>query len=155
MPSPTSRSLRRLGAVLAAAAALPAAGRAQDAAAARAAGDSLPPLAVGWGVDTTAISPFWGDGPWRAPLPAIYRSWRAYLATRRERPGAPAPRTRSPYWNAAEQARWPEYDLAASVAYQGLDRPGAYRDWFGNQRMTLAASGTMEIPANGYRVLVR
>jgi hypothetical protein len=36
-------------------------------------------------------------------------------------PGAPAPGTRSPYWNAAEQARWPEYDLAASVAYQGLD----------------------------------
>jgi glycosidase len=46
-------------------------------------------------------------------------------------------------------------DAPARVAYQGLDRPGAYRDWFGNQRMTLAASGTMEIPANGYRVLVR
>lgn len=101
--------------------AAPRALAAQGAPPARPGADSLPPLAIGFGVDTSAISPFWGDGPWRAPLPAIYRSWRAYLATRRDGPGAPAPRTRSPYWNAAEQRRWPEYDLAASVAYQGFD----------------------------------
>jgi hypothetical protein len=106
--------------VLAAAAALPAAGgRRTPPRRARPATPS-PPLAVGWGVDTTAISPFWGDGPWRAPLPAIYRSWRAYLATRATARGA---RRRHPLALLERRRAGPlaEYDLAASVAYQGLD----------------------------------
>ena len=45
-------------------------------------------------------------------------------------------------------------DQPAAVSYSGLARPGAYTDWFGGRRVALGASGRMEIPANGYRVLV-
>ena len=45
-------------------------------------------------------------------------------------------------------------DAPAAVSYSGLARPGAYTDWFGGRRVALGASGRMEIPANGYRVLV-
>ena len=44
---------------------------------------------------------------------------------------------------------------AVRVAYQGLARPGAYTDWFARTTVALAASGSLEIPAHGYRVLVR
>jgi glycosidase len=43
----------------------------------------------------------------------------------------------------------------AAVTYRGLTRPGPYRDWFAKTSVTLADSGRIEIPANGYRVLVR
>lgn len=43
----------------------------------------------------------------------------------------------------------------ASVAYQRLHRPGGYTDWFSGQPVALGASGTLEIPAHGYRILVR
>jgi glycosidase len=46
-------------------------------------------------------------------------------------------------------------DAPARVTYRDLPRPGAYRDWWSDARVTLAGSGTMEIPAHGYRVLVR
>jgi len=46
-------------------------------------------------------------------------------------------------------------DAAAAVAYQGLDHPGAYTDWFSRSAVSLSASGTLDIPAHGYRVLVR
>ena len=46
-------------------------------------------------------------------------------------------------------------DAAASVAYQGLDHPATYSDWFSKTPVSLAASGKLEIPAHGYRVLVR
>jgi glycosidase len=46
-------------------------------------------------------------------------------------------------------------DAPAAVSYTGLARPGAYRDWFGRTRVSLGASGRLEIPAHGYRVLVR
>lgn len=46
-------------------------------------------------------------------------------------------------------------DAAAQAAYTGLARPGSYTDWFGRQPVSLAASGTIAIPAHGYRVLVR
>lgn len=45
-------------------------------------------------------------------------------------------------------------DAPAAVAYTGLGRAGAYTDWFGGSRVTLGASGRMEVPAHGYRVLV-
>ncbi|MDQ3518985.1 MAG: alpha-amylase family glycosyl hydrolase [Gemmatimonadota bacterium] len=43
----------------------------------------------------------------------------------------------------------------ARVAYEGLPKPGEYTDWFGKTKITLAAKGGLEIPAHGYRVLVR
>ncbi|HJU87994.1 MAG TPA: alpha-amylase family glycosyl hydrolase [Gemmatimonadaceae bacterium] len=46
-------------------------------------------------------------------------------------------------------------DVAKRVKYQGLTQPGSYRDWFTNAPIALAASGEIEIPAHGYRVLVR
>ena len=46
-------------------------------------------------------------------------------------------------------------DTPVALHYTGLTRPGAYRDWFGGQGVTLGASGTMGVGAHGYRVLVR
>jgi glycosidase len=43
----------------------------------------------------------------------------------------------------------------ARVSCQGLSRPGDYTDWFSKSRKPLGASGTIDIPAHGYRVLVR
>jgi glycosidase len=46
-------------------------------------------------------------------------------------------------------------DVPAAVRYSGLTMAGAYRDWFSKAAVTLGASGTLTIPAHGYRVLVR
>lgn len=46
-------------------------------------------------------------------------------------------------------------NTGAHVSYQGFALPGAYTDWFNKTRVALAASGTIDIPAHGYRVLVR
>ncbi|HET7459922.1 MAG TPA: alpha-amylase family glycosyl hydrolase [Longimicrobium sp.] len=46
-------------------------------------------------------------------------------------------------------------DAPARAAYQGLAAPGAYTDWFARTPVTLAAAGVLDIPAHGYRVLVR
>lgn len=46
-------------------------------------------------------------------------------------------------------------DVPATVAYQGLPRPGDYTDWFTKAKVALGAAGSLDIPANGYRVLVR
>ncbi|HEU0299251.1 MAG TPA: alpha-amylase family glycosyl hydrolase [Longimicrobium sp.] len=46
-------------------------------------------------------------------------------------------------------------DAPARAAYGGLPRPGTYTDWFSKAPVTLAAAGTLEIPAHGWRVLVR
>ena len=46
-------------------------------------------------------------------------------------------------------------DAAAKVAYEGLRQPGGYTDWFAKSTVALAASGTLDVPAHGYRVLVR
>lgn len=43
----------------------------------------------------------------------------------------------------------------AAVRYRGLTRSGSYTDWFSKAKLTLADSGRIEIPANGYRVFVR
>jgi hypothetical protein len=46
-------------------------------------------------------------------------------------------------------------DGPVSASYQGLGQPGAYTDWFSRSPVTLAAAGRLDIPAHGYRVLVR
>ncbi|HEX8905682.1 MAG TPA: alpha-glucosidase C-terminal domain-containing protein, partial [Longimicrobiaceae bacterium] len=46
-------------------------------------------------------------------------------------------------------------DMDAQVTYRGLPRPGTYTDRFGREPVVLAADGTLDIPAHGYRVLVR
>lgn len=46
-------------------------------------------------------------------------------------------------------------DAPVSVSYQGLGAPGAYTDWFSKSPVTLAASGRLDVPAHGYRVLAR
>jgi glycosidase len=43
----------------------------------------------------------------------------------------------------------------SAMNYRGLTRAGTFTDWFSKRPVTLADSGTIEIPANGYRVLVR
>lgn len=43
----------------------------------------------------------------------------------------------------------------ATVSYTGLGSPGAYTDWFSKAAVTLEASGSITVPANGYRVLVK
>jgi glycosidase len=46
-------------------------------------------------------------------------------------------------------------DAPVSAAYQGLAQPGDYTDWFSKAKVALAAQGSVEVPAHGYRVLVR
>jgi len=46
-------------------------------------------------------------------------------------------------------------DAAVTVQYEGLRTPGDYTDWFSKASVKLAAAGALDIPANGYRVLVR
>ena len=46
-------------------------------------------------------------------------------------------------------------DAPVSAAYSGLARTGAYTDWFSRARVALRETGTLDIPAHGYRVLVR
>lgn len=48
-------------------------------------------------------------------------------------------------------------DAPARATYQGLPLPatGGYTDWFTKNTVTLRTSGTIDIPAHGYRVLVR
>jgi glycosidase len=46
-------------------------------------------------------------------------------------------------------------DAPVSATYQGLAQTGAYTDWFSRARVSLGASGSLDIPAHGYRVLVR
>ncbi len=46
-------------------------------------------------------------------------------------------------------------DAPLSVRYDGLSVPGPYTDWFSKAAVSLAGSGTIDVPAHGYRVLVR
>ncbi len=46
-------------------------------------------------------------------------------------------------------------DSPRTIAYQGLAPAGGYTDWFSEETFALAASGMLEVPAHGYRVLVR
>jgi glycosidase len=46
-------------------------------------------------------------------------------------------------------------DAPVSAAYQALSGAGSFTDWFSRANVSLPASGTIDIPAHGYRVLVR
>ena len=46
-------------------------------------------------------------------------------------------------------------DAVAHLSYRALGQPGTYADWFDKSRVTLGASGVIDVPAHGYRVLVR
>lgn len=46
-------------------------------------------------------------------------------------------------------------DATVRATYSGLSRPGEYTDWFGKANVALAADGQLDVPAHGYRVLVR
>lgn len=46
-------------------------------------------------------------------------------------------------------------EVTARVAYRDLPAPGAYRDWFSRENVALGATGTIQIPPSGYRVLVK
>ena len=46
-------------------------------------------------------------------------------------------------------------DRAVSANYRSLTVPGTYTDWFSKAAISLVADGTLDIPAHGYRVLVR
>ena len=46
-------------------------------------------------------------------------------------------------------------DGPAHAAYRQLESSGEFTDWFTRTRLRLARAGTLDIPAHGYRVLVR
>lgn len=46
-------------------------------------------------------------------------------------------------------------DAPATIAYRGLAAAGEYTDWFSKARLRVMGSGTIDVPARGYRVLVR
>jgi hypothetical protein len=46
-------------------------------------------------------------------------------------------------------------DAPVSAAYQGLSGAGSFSDWFTKAGVSLPANGAIDIPAHGYRVLVR
>ena len=46
-------------------------------------------------------------------------------------------------------------DAPVSASYRALATPGRFVDWFSRASLSLPASGTIAIPAHGYRVLVR
>ena len=46
-------------------------------------------------------------------------------------------------------------DGAVNAAYQGLASTGAFTDWFSKATVSLATTGSLLVPAHGYRVLVR
>jgi len=43
----------------------------------------------------------------------------------------------------------------ARISYSRLSSPGTYTDWFSKSRLSLGTAGTLDIPANGYRVFVK
>jgi glycosidase len=46
-------------------------------------------------------------------------------------------------------------DRAVSARYSGLTMAGEYTDWFSRAELRLGAEGSLDVPAHGYRVLVR
>jgi glycosidase len=45
-------------------------------------------------------------------------------------------------------------DSLAHLSYRGLARPGTYTGWFDKAAVQLASSGTLDVAAHGFRVLV-
>ncbi len=46
-------------------------------------------------------------------------------------------------------------DTAVTVHYTGLAQPGTFTDWFTKAAATLPTDGAIDVPAHGYRVLVK
>jgi glycosidase len=46
-------------------------------------------------------------------------------------------------------------DAPASIAYRGLEQRGAFTDWFSKSKIALGATGSIDVPAHGYRVFVQ
>lgn len=46
-------------------------------------------------------------------------------------------------------------DAPVSAGYSGLTRVGQFTDWLSKARVALGQSGVLDIPAHGYRVLVK
>ena len=46
-------------------------------------------------------------------------------------------------------------DQPSDVRFTGLEHPGAYTDWFTHGGVSLSPSGHFDVPAHGYRVLVK
>ena len=46
-------------------------------------------------------------------------------------------------------------DAAAHLAYRNLAHTGRFTDWFSKATLTIPASGSIDVPAHGYRVLVQ
>lgn len=46
-------------------------------------------------------------------------------------------------------------DTPTTVTYASLAQSGAYTDWFDKSKVELKPSGTIAVPAHGYRVLVQ
>jgi hypothetical protein len=66
----------------------------------------------GWGIDTSSKGS--DDYTTQGPVPEIYRAWRDYLRSDAQR------QSQTKYWSAAEQRKWPRYDIAGGYAYQGF-----------------------------------
>ncbi|MDB4909186.1 MAG: alpha amylase catalytic region, partial [Gemmatimonadetes bacterium] len=46
-------------------------------------------------------------------------------------------------------------DAPASISYRGLEYRGGFTDWFTKSKLMLGTTGSIDVPAHGYRVLVR
>jgi len=88
--------------------------------------------------------PALGNGPWGAPQVKLQTDGgdRVYAFTRTQ-------------GNNTVLVAVNFGDRTAAVGYQGLAHPGAYTDWFSKDWVQLGATGRLNIPAHGYRVLVR
>lgn len=75
--------------------------------------DVPPSPALGTGVDTLPTGA-WGV-QWKAPVPAIYRRWAEFLASKAPRYTLPGTAP-SPYWSAGEQQKWAAFPLALNTA---------------------------------------
>ncbi len=94
--------------------------------------------------DLKHTQPALGNGPWGAPQAALRTDGgpRVYAYTRTQ--GANTVLVAVNFG-----------DAPVAAPYQGLAAPGAYTDWFSKASVALGASGRLDIPAHGYRVLVR
>ncbi|MBI3791168.1 MAG: alpha amylase C-terminal domain-containing protein [Gemmatimonadetes bacterium] len=46
-------------------------------------------------------------------------------------------------------------DAAVHVTYSAMPVPGDYLDWYAKEKVTVGAAGTLDVPAHGWRVLVK
>jgi glycosidase len=106
-------------------------------------GPSLAPFYTAM-LDLKETQPALANGPWGAPQVKLQTDGgdRVYAFTRTQ--GANTVLVAVNFGAAP-----------ASVSYRGLAQTGTYTDWFSKETATLGADGKIEIPANGWRVLVK